>query len=391
MKIAIYHNLPTGGAKRALYEIMSRMHKDHELHLFTPSDSNEQFLDLRPLMRSVRTYDCYPGNQGITNKLRNLVYGRDINQIIRVQRKIAEDINTSGCDVVFVTNCVITQSPAILSLIKLPTVFYAQEALRSGYEYLLEQGYYSGNKILLPFKKLRLGRIKKIDANSIRSAQKVLCNSYFSAESLARAYGIFAQVCYLGVGSDFQNRSNRVRNNSVAVVGAFESFKNQMLVVEAVSSIQDKRPSIDLVFDRLHTDYSIRVREFAKSQGVVLNLHHRASEDKLRQIYSKSLATICVSTLEPFGFTPLESMMSGTPVIAVNMGGYRETVINNQNGYLIKLNVRELAEKIMLIQNHSSKMQPGTLVDYVKNNWSWKDTVTQVNNILVEAATSTSR
>ena len=37
---------------------------------------------------------------------------------------------------------------------------------------------------------------------------------------------------------------------------------------------------------------------------------------------------------EDFGITPVEAMSCGTPVIAFNGGGYKETVINNKTGIL---------------------------------------------------------
>ena len=37
---------------------------------------------------------------------------------------------------------------------------------------------------------------------------------------------------------------------------------------------------------------------------------------------------------EDFGITPVEAMLSGTPVIAFNGGGYKETVIDGKTGVL---------------------------------------------------------
>ena len=36
MKIAVFHNLPSGGAKRALYGNIKYLTKDHEVDVFIP-------------------------------------------------------------------------------------------------------------------------------------------------------------------------------------------------------------------------------------------------------------------------------------------------------------------------------------------------------------------
>jgi glycosyltransferase involved in cell wall biosynthesis len=50
------------------------------------------------------------------------------------------------------------------------------------------------------------------------------------------------------------------------------------------------------------------------------------SESHLIDLYARCKGLICTALDEDFGMTPLESMASGKPVIAVDEGGFRETV-----------------------------------------------------------------
>ena len=50
------------------------------------------------------------------------------------------------------------------------------------------------------------------------------------------------------------------------------------------------------------------------------------SERELRDLYARCTGHICTAIDEDFGLTPLEAMASGKPVVAVDEGGYRETV-----------------------------------------------------------------
>ena len=52
------------------------------------------------------------------------------------------------------------------------------------------------------------------------------------------------------------------------------------------------------------------------------------SDEELVKLYSGAKAFLALSKDEDFGITPVEAMACGTPVIAFNGGGYKETVID---------------------------------------------------------------
>jgi glycosyltransferase involved in cell wall biosynthesis len=70
-----------------------------------------------------------------------------------------------------------------------------------------------------------------------------------------------------------------------------------------------------------------------KSQGKVEFLG-QVSDEELAKLYKGAKGFLALSKDEDFGITPVESMLSGTPVIAFNGGGYKETVINGKTGVL---------------------------------------------------------
>ena len=76
----------------------------------------------------------------------------------------------------------------------------------------------------------------------------------------------------------------------------------------------------------------------------------RISKKDLNIFYQSSLLTFFTAIDEPFGIIPLESMINGTPVIAFNMGGPKETILNGKTGYLIKNHdLNMFAEKALFI------------------------------------------
>ena len=48
MKIALFHNLPSGGAKRVLFDLVSRLSHYHKIDIYSFSTADHEFCDLRP-------------------------------------------------------------------------------------------------------------------------------------------------------------------------------------------------------------------------------------------------------------------------------------------------------------------------------------------------------
>lgn len=74
------------------------------------------------------------------------------------------------------------------------------------------------------------------------------------------------------------------------------------------------------------------VAGFAKVEGVE-SLGRVTDEEKFR-LMTGAKGFLALASDEDFGITPVESMMCGTPVIAFNGGGYKESVINGKTGVL---------------------------------------------------------
>jgi len=72
------------------------------------------------------------------------------------------------------------------------------------------------------------------------------------------------------------------------------------------------------------------------------------SDLELTRWIGNAIMTIYIPIDEDFGMSPVESMSAGKPVIGVNEGGLRETVIDGRTGRLLKPDppVEEVMEAI---------------------------------------------
>lgn len=59
------------------------------------------------------------------------------------------------------------------------------------------------------------------------------------------------------------------------------------------------------------------------------------SQPRLYELVNNCIATIYIPRDEDFGISPVESMAAGKPVIGVNEGGLKETIIDGETGYLL--------------------------------------------------------
>jgi glycosyltransferase involved in cell wall biosynthesis len=89
-------------------------------------------------------------------------------------------------------------------------------------------------------------------------------------------------------------------------------------------------------------------------------LRGEVSELELRDLYAHCRAHICTAVDEDYGLTPLEAMASGKPVVAVNEGGYRETV-TSETGILVAPKVESIVDAIRYIAHDPARYRNACL------------------------------
>jgi len=73
-------------------------------------------------------------------------------------------------------------------------------------------------------------------------------------------------------------------------------------------------------------------------------------EGKLIDLYASCRGFIATSEDEDFGLTPIEAMASGKIVLAADEGGYRESVVHGETGWLLPAKPDAFADKIKSIK-----------------------------------------
>jgi glycosyltransferase involved in cell wall biosynthesis len=91
-----------------------------------------------------------------------------------------------------------------------------------------------------------------------------------------------------------------------------------------------------------------------------VTLRGEVTADEIVDLYARCKAHICTALDEDYGLTPLEAMASGKPVVAVNEGGYRETV-TDKTGVLVAPSVDSLVKAIRFVAQNPERYRDACL------------------------------
>jgi glycosyltransferase involved in cell wall biosynthesis len=81
------------------------------------------------------------------------------------------------------------------------------------------------------------------------------------------------------------------------------------------------------------------------------------SEKRLGELYADCQGFIATSEKEDFGMNVLEAMSAGKAVVAVNEGGYKETLLNGKTGFLVRADVDELINAVKKISTNPARFR----------------------------------
>lgn len=358
MKIAIFHELDFGGARRTVVELAKRLNKIFDIHLYYVDNKDDA--EIKKIAKKTFYYPFYPKSWK-NNNWRARLY-KDTVELIKLNnlhKKIALDIKSGNYDYIFVHPSKYTQAPFLLKFLK-NCIYYCQEPLRIAYDpFMSDISYIKFPKNIYEFlnRKIR----KWIDSNNFKNASIVLSNSNFSKDLIEKSYGKKATVCYLGVDAEFFKPLNLDKAIDVLFIG---NRDNGYDLLNKIPEFFGNKIKIKAIF-----------RENGKSS---------ITDKDLVEAYNKSKVLVALNRNEPFGLIPLEAMACGVPVIAVNEGGYKESVIDNKTGFLISRETNELHEKIKKIINNDklrNNMAKAARENILKN-WTWDKSVKRFLKII---------
>jgi glycosyltransferase involved in cell wall biosynthesis len=344
-KIAFFHELDNGGARRVVNEFAKNLKKDFDIDLFV---TGKLEMEEEKFYNKVTAYKFKARDYGGHNwKVKLYKDTVELYRLNMLHKKISKKINDSY-QLAFVSPSQFTQAPFLLRHLTIPSIYYAQEPLRIVYDKLFSNTNSKGFKRY--YEKGTLYIRKIIDLQNIKQATKVLSNSFFSQKNIKSCYGIKSKVVYLAVDPSFFKPLEKTKDIDILYIGSKQSIDGYDL------------------FESLK-------KEFSSKYKIVEHLREGkwVSDEKLRELYCRSKVVLCLSRNEPFGLMPLEAMSCGTPVVALKRGGYKESIVDGKTGFLIKDDIFQLKGAINKMLKKNTYLNMGEISrKHIVENWSWK-------------------
>ena len=351
-RIAFAHYLPVGGAKRCFHSLLPLLAGEFELtvHEFAGGDNATFDLTADDRIRK-RVYSAPALTDAWIKKVPILGLARMEYLLSKAYRLMADGIEVDAPDCTIVSHCRYTQSPMLLSMLKQRAIYYCHEPLRSIYEPSVDRPYVQHNGFGRDVARwLNREYARRLDLKNVRSASRLIANSCYSAETLYRVYSRNADPVLLGVDTEIFHLAPTARENIVLSVGALTPLKGHDFVINVLATIASaQRPKLVIISPH-GTQAScefVYLKRLAAERSVETVFETGLSDAQLAAMYRKALVTLYCPRLEPFGLVALESMACGTPVLAVNEGGLRETIVDGVTGFLLPWNHQAFANAIL--------------------------------------------
>lgn len=342
MRIAVWHDPPPGGARRAIGEFVRRLAVRHTVDLYAldrpeepaaPGGSRRIGIGAhRP--RRQRRLGFY-WNDWLTYQ--------EMQDFERLERRVAAAIDSGGYEVALLSVLRTGEAPAALSFLRTPAAYFCHEPPRRFFEPWCRpeagpQTVYERARGLWrrPSQALLDRVVRQRDWQRVRHADLILTNSCYTATRIQAVYEREASVCYLGVDTDAWPMAPIADRHGVISVGALEAHKGFDFIIEALGRLPALgRPPLTIVGHGGHPAMPAHLRRLAATHGVRLDLRRGVSDAELAALYRSSALFVFGARYEPFGLVILEAMASGLPVVAVAEGGVSEIIEEGHTGLLV--------------------------------------------------------
>ena len=164
------------------------------------------------------------------------------------------------------------------------------------------------------------------DASTAGRVNRFLANSQYVAGRIRRYYNRGSTIVYPPVDTDFYSPDARSPSPTCLIVSALVPYKRVEVAIDSC-----RRIGVRLKIVGTGPELP-RLQAMAGSTVEFLGWQ---SDEHIRRLYRESAATL-LPGVEDFGIVPVEAQACGCPVVALDAGGARETVVDAVTGVLVK-------------------------------------------------------
>jgi glycosyltransferase involved in cell wall biosynthesis len=402
MNIALYHNLPSGGARRAMAEMVRGLAaRGHTVDEWCPETADLAFLPLDGIVRRTLILPFRPRGVSrlrvplLTPYVTAVRLASDLRTMAALGQEAARRIGQQGYDVAFTHDCQLVLVPDILRFLRNPSVHYCHAATStsarlaepgsssSGFTHQTKRLYYAPARQAYPHL-----RFRQADRN-LRAAGRVLTNSRFAASELHDAFGVTAEVCTLGVDTAAFRPLGLPRERFLLSVGAVHPHKGYSFLLQALGRLpHGQRPPLVIAANSAEPAELHALHALADELDVNLAVRTVTDTTEMAVLYNRAAAFVYTPIREPWGLAAVEAMACGAPVVAVSEGGVAESVVHDETGLLTRRDAGAFAaalDRILADPALAARLGAGGVV-CARSRFTWTATVDCLETHLREVA-----
>jgi len=219
-----------------------------------------------------------------------------------------------------------------------------------------------------------------LDRRLVRSADAVLTNSFFGRDQIKEVYGSESFVITHGLNDDSQEEVNRdqirkqlgfaVDDVVVVTVNYLHPRKRLGMFIDAVAAAAKSDPKVK----GLIVGDGPEIQRLKQQAGPEIQFAGFVPERNLHLYYKASDIYLHTARLETFGLSVIEASANSLPVISVNEGGPKETLIDRKTGLLVEAKAAWISEAILqLARDPDLRIRMGREGQrYVREKYSWE-------------------
>ena len=235
------------------------------------------------------------------------------------------------------------------------------------------------------------GAFELVDRRAWRAYRHVLANS---AETAARIHaaglvpGGPVEVLHPGVDLTRFPAGDTDREPFLLVAGRIMWQKDVELALETLDALARKGKRVRLVIAGAVDEKSRPYLDVLRSRAAGLDVTFEVdpSDRRLSELYRSCALLLFTPRNEDFGIVPLEAMASGAPVLAVDSGGPRETVVHGRTGWLEPRDPARFAERVEEVLEGRAPAGMTEAAVARASEFSWDAFVARIDDVMEEVA-----
>ena len=227
----------------------------------------------------------------------------------------------------------------------------------------------------------------KIEKELAEDATLIVTVSDYSSRKIVQLYGVnnkkirvvpngvdLQKFKPMDVCEEVKNRNKWNNKQHILFVGRLIPRKGLHFLIDAARYVVKENKKVDflIVGDGPLKRHLIR---YSKKHGLFDNFVFMGDvrDEMLPMLYNYADVFVMPSTQEGQGIALLEAQATAKPVVAFNVSGIKETVLNNETGLLVKVDSYELAQAMLNLLSDEALMDKmgrrGR--SFVLNKFSW--------------------